>query len=101
MNNIFMGMRISASGLTAERMRMDVIANNIANIETTRTENGGPYKRKIVTFKENLERQLDSTNNKMQENYKGVKVEKITEDNAPFKRYIIHPIQMQMKMDMF
>ncbi len=41
---------ISASGMTAERFRMDIIAENIANIHTTRTENGEPYRRKIVTF---------------------------------------------------
>lgn len=41
---------ISASGLTAERFRMDVIANNIANAETTRTEEGGPYKRQSPVF---------------------------------------------------
>ncbi len=41
---------ISASGLTAERLRMDVIANNIANANTTRTPGGGPYMREIVSF---------------------------------------------------
>lgn len=39
---------ISSSGMSAERMRMDVISNNIANSETTRTEDGGPFKRKNV-----------------------------------------------------
>ena len=43
---------INASGLTAQRYRMDVIAENIANANTTRTENGEPYKRKVVTFEE-------------------------------------------------
>lgn len=43
---------INASGLTAERYRMDVIAENIANVNTTRTEDGTPYVRKVVTFKE-------------------------------------------------
>lgn len=86
MNNIFSGMRISASGLAAERLRMDVISNNIANIETTRTENGGPYKRKIVTFKENLERQIESINSNSNIKYTGVKVDKIIEDNSPFKK---------------
>lgn len=43
---------ISSSGMTAERMRMDVISNNIANSETTRTEDGGPYKRKNVFVSE-------------------------------------------------
>ncbi|MCL6548679.1 MAG: flagellar basal body rod protein FlgC [Alicyclobacillus sp.] len=41
---------ISASGLTAERLRMDVIANNIANANTTRTAQGGPYRREMVVL---------------------------------------------------
>lgn len=43
-------LRISASGLTAQRLRMDVIANNIANIDTTRTPAGGPYLRQRPVF---------------------------------------------------
>lgn len=50
--NFFSAMDVSASGLTAERVRMDVISQNIANVNTTRTIQGGPYKRKLVTFKE-------------------------------------------------
>ncbi len=46
------GMDISASGLTAQRTRMDVISENIANIDTTRTEDGGPYTRKFVVLEE-------------------------------------------------
>ena len=42
---------ISATGLTAQRLRMDTIASNMANIESTRTQNGqGPYRRQIVLF---------------------------------------------------
>jgi flagellar basal-body rod protein FlgC len=41
---------ISASGLSAERLQMDVIANNIANANTTRTPQGGPFKRQLVVF---------------------------------------------------
>ena len=40
----------AASGLTAERLRMDVISNNLANVNTTRTPEGGSYKRKLVVF---------------------------------------------------
>lgn len=40
----------AASGLTAERFRMDVISNNIANVNTTRTAEGGAYKRQMVMF---------------------------------------------------
>ena len=46
----FKALRISASGLSAERLRMDTISSNIANVNTTRTEDGGPYKRKIAVF---------------------------------------------------
>ena len=40
-------MNISASGLTAQKQRLDIIAENIANINTTRTEGGGAYQRKM------------------------------------------------------
>ena len=43
-------MRIGASALSAQRLRLDLISNNIANAETTRTAEGGPYKRKDVIF---------------------------------------------------
>lgn len=43
-------MRIGASALNAQRLRLDVIANNIANVETTHTEAGGPYRRQDVVF---------------------------------------------------
>lgn len=49
---LFQSFNISASGMTAERFRIDTIAQNIANINTTRTEDGEPYRRKIVTFQE-------------------------------------------------
>jgi len=44
------GMRVSASGLTAQRQRMNTISSNIANINTTRTPEGGPYRRKDIVF---------------------------------------------------
>ncbi len=43
---------ISASGMTAQRQRLDVASENISNIETTRTESGGPYRRKLVVLEE-------------------------------------------------
>ena len=49
-DGFFTGMRICASGLSAERERMDVIAENLANARTTRTPDGGPYRRKVVLF---------------------------------------------------
>lgn len=50
--SIFSSFDINASGLTAQRYRMDVISENIANVNTTRTEDGKPYRRKVVTFEE-------------------------------------------------
>ena len=43
-------LNISGSGLTAQRLRMDVISENIANKDSTRTENGEPYRRKMVVL---------------------------------------------------
>ena len=50
MGSAFSGADISASGLSAERLRMEVVAENIANAHTTRTPDGGPYRRKDVVF---------------------------------------------------
>jgi len=48
MVGLFSGLNISATGLRAQRVRQNVIASNIANVETTRTANGGPYRRQHV-----------------------------------------------------
>ncbi|MBX6351131.1 MAG: flagellar basal body rod protein FlgC [Clostridia bacterium] len=47
---LFTPIDISASGLTAERLRLDLIANNLANAQTTRTPGGGPYRRQLPVF---------------------------------------------------
>lgn len=49
---IFDSFDINASGMSAERYRMDIISQNVANAEATRTEDGTPYVRKVVTFQE-------------------------------------------------
>ena len=49
--SMFLGIDAAASGLTAERLRMDVISNNIANANTTRTDQGGAYHRRYVVFR--------------------------------------------------
>ena len=49
---LFTAFDINATGMTAERFRMDTISQNVANANTTRTEDGTPYRRKIVVFKE-------------------------------------------------
>jgi len=50
LDNFFSGLRTSATGLSAERIRMNVIAENIAGANITRTPEGGPYTRKQVVF---------------------------------------------------
>ena len=52
MGEIFKTMQISASGLSAQRLKMNAVASNIANVETSNTPQGGPYKRKKVAMSE-------------------------------------------------
>ena len=80
-------MSISASALTATRLRMDVIAENVANMNTTRTAGGDPYRRRFVVFQE---KQSDSAFatffNRAQGNPGGgVRVVAIGEDQSEFK----------------
>lgn len=81
--SIFDSFDINASGMTAERFRMDIIAQNIANANTTRTEDGSRYVRKVVTFAEK-ESQTPFTHilRKTTDRYsgKGVKVDTVTDD---------------------
>lgn len=58
LDQIFSATDISASGLAAERMRMEVVANNIANANSTRTPNGGPFRRQDVVFSAVLNDQM-------------------------------------------
>ena len=84
---MFRAIDAAASGMTAERLRMDVISNNIANANTTRTAEGGAYHRQMVvfeprtgqasTFGQMLSRQLNAGD--------GVRVTGITKDNTPLK----------------
>lgn len=78
------GLNISASGLTAQRMRLDVAAENLANMNTTRTEEGGPYLRKMVVFQPITSSSFsDAFNNARQG--AGVVVSEIIEDDSAFK----------------
>jgi flagellar basal-body rod protein FlgC len=86
MLNAFNSLRISASGLSAERLRMDTISSNIANVSTTRGEDGQPYRRKVAVFQENLNSELDKKTGKMKENMLGVKAVGIVEDQSELKR---------------
>lgn len=64
---------VAATGLSAQRIRISVISSNMANANTTRTEEGGPYRKKNVVFKQVLEG----------EHKGGVKVDRIFEDTKP------------------
>jgi flagellar basal-body rod protein FlgC len=81
-------MHISASGMSAQRTRMDIIAENIANAESTRTEAGGPYRRRQVVFqaiaaKSNFS---DVFNSRFgQGRLQSVKAARITLDQRPFR----------------
>jgi flagellar basal-body rod protein FlgC len=71
-------LQVVASSLEAQRQRMNTIVSNMANINTTRTEGGGPYRRKDVLF-EVIE--IEAGN----EILEGVQVREVVEDNSPFK----------------
>ena len=74
---------ISSSGLYAQRKRLDVIASNLANLETTRTENGGPYRRKMVVMSTKPVEGFDEV---LSSRLEGVKIDDIVEDDAPFMK---------------
>lgn len=84
--SIFNSMQINASGLTLERLKMDTISTNIANVNTSRTEEGGPYKRKDVVFQENLVSETNKLTGKTEKKSFGVKVTGIAEDSTNFKQ---------------
>lgn len=78
--SFFDALNTSASGLTAQRVRMDVIASNLANVDTTRTAKGGAYRREMVVF----EAKPDGTfANGTQST--GVQVAQIVQDPSPFR----------------
>lgn len=91
--NFLQSLNISGSGLTAQRLRMDVISENLANMDATRTQDGGPYRRKMVVFSST--NQSNTLFNKMLYNNineinssnstRGVEVSEIIEDEEPFK----------------
>jgi flagellar basal-body rod protein FlgC len=90
--SVMNGMNVSASGMTAQRLRMDIISQNIANVNTTRDENGNPYRRKMVVFQEKdmtpfsdvMLRTAGTVGN-------GVKVTQITADKKTDMRKVYDP----------
>ncbi|MBC8063049.1 MAG: flagellar basal body rod protein FlgC [Clostridiaceae bacterium] len=80
-----------ASALSAQRLRMDTISQNIANANTTRTENGTPYRRKVVLFEERnsqapFSKYLKDAEGGRDSAGDGVRVSQIVEDTSAFKK---------------
>ncbi|GAA0724185.1 flagellar basal body rod protein FlgC [Clostridium malenominatum] len=86
MLKVFNNMRISASGLSSERLRMDTISSNIANASTTRGKDGMPYRRKVAIFQENLTNEINKNTGKNEEKLLGVKAVGIIEDESELRR---------------
>ncbi len=88
------GMNISASGMSAQRLRMDVISQNIANVNTTRDENGDPYKRQTVIFEERNVHTFDNALKTAQGGTlvsNGVKVTHVAVDNETPMNMVYDP----------
>jgi flagellar basal-body rod protein FlgC len=90
--DFFSSMRVSASGLDAQTKRMNTISSNIANAETTRTAEGGPYKKKdpVLAAQTDRENFAEILQNELDENIQAVQVVEIAEDErAP--RMVYNP----------
>lgn len=87
--SFFNSINISSTGLTAERLRMDIISKNIANVNTTRTSSGMPYRRQVPIFKEKENKSFSEFLSEAKNDYEtgnGVEVTAIKDDQSPFKR---------------
>ena len=78
-SNLFSAADISATGMSAERLRMEVVANNIANANSTHSADGGPYKRKQLVFSAVLDRNASGASG-----LQGVRVVGEESDQTPF-----------------
>lgn len=82
--SIFSAFNVNASGMTAQRYRMDIISENVANADTTRTQDGTPYRRKVVTFEQKgaTAKTFSSFLGQASNRYdgQGVRVRKVSED---------------------
>ncbi len=77
--NLISGIDISASALAAQKTRLDIVAQNIANAQTTRTASGGPYQRQVVSFETELVRNQGAEGGALQ----SVRVAQISTDHTP------------------
>lgn len=90
-DNLFAPMSISASGMVAERMRMEVIANNIANAQSTRTATGEPFRRQDVIFETVSDQGMSIEGDGR--GLAGVRAVEVVDDPSPFQRLYMpgHP----------
>ena len=77
---------ISSKGMSAQRVRMNVISMNLANADTTRTEKGGPYRRKMAVMEVEPVHNFDAELAAKSQSACGVRVTDIVEDKTPFRR---------------
>ncbi len=85
--DIFQTLQISSSALKAQQIRLNTISSNIANIETTRTPDGGPYKKKTVIFQTMPVSTFDKhLSQSMRKAMQGVEVSKIVTMDSPAKK---------------
>lgn len=82
--NLITALDVNATGLTAQRKRVEVASSNVANSQTTRTDDGGPYRRKDVVFQTTSFK--ESLGNAMESGVKGVEVSEMIDDPRPFDR---------------
>jgi flagellar basal-body rod protein FlgC len=80
--NLISGIDVSAGALNAQRTRLDIVAQNIANAQTTRGPDGQPYQRRLVTFESELMRTQGQAGNALQ----GVRVSSIVPDTTRGQR---------------
>lgn len=81
--DIFASLKVSASALTAQTIRLNTISSNLANVDTTSTPEGGPYKKKSVYFQSKPLSFQDQLDNNLQGSVECVEVTKIVEDKSP------------------
>lgn len=84
--DIFNAIKISSSALAAQRTRLNTISSNLANIETTRTPEGGPYKRRQVVFKSEGKPFNEELNTRLKAAVQGVEVAEVRVGNEAPKR---------------
>lgn len=78
--------KISASGMKAQRTRMEVVASNLSNVHTTSTDEGGPYRKKDVVFKAIDVSEDKSFGGTLSKKIEGVKAESIEESEKPMQK---------------